>query len=347
MLLKLELSASSRQRSVWVLVIHRQKEVDIIKLARVIAQKGRNSLNTKLEKITIACFFSTILLISGCDRRPITKSDMPFSLGGIYIGIPKSEVDRAHKLLPCKTESKAVAECYLDDTEQRYDFLGASTSYAKLKLRNPYESVSEIEFSTKGKIISKSDIESKWGIKGRCLSKNDIEEAVKFDGESTSPFVRYLNEINLIPSNYGSFICIAANAQVLQYKNYGGQDGSASIFYLQEIWVRNFEHIFEARARMAGAKEEIDQKLNNSVATHEVKINLNTCKNYEYGADTYHDNMEKLAKIVGRKDGYYDRSIESYVGSLCAGKTSEAQSMVNDGSVDREEAQAIRKILSQ
>ena len=296
---------------------------------------------------TISSIFLSLSILQGCDQRPVEKSEKPFSLGGITIGNSKSEIDKLHKFLPCKTETKGTAECYLDDREKRYDFHGASVLYAKIKLLELYEYISEIEFSTKGKTISKYEIESSWGIKGRCLTKFDIDDAAKFDSDSTAPFIRYLNEITLIPSGYSDFICVLPTSQVFQYKKYDGQDGGASLFYLKEIWVRNFEYIFRAKNSIAGAKEEIDQKLNNRTPSHQVKPNPAACKNYEYGTDSYHENISKLAKLIGRPEGDYDRLMESYIGYLCSGKFTEAQGMVNDGSVDREEAASIRRILSQ
>ena len=85
---------------------------------------------------TISSIFLSLSILQGCDQRPVEKSEKPFSLGGITIGNSKSEIDKLHKFLPCKTETKGTAECYLDDREKRYDFQQKEKQFQSMKL-NP------------------------------------------------------------------------------------------------------------------------------------------------------------------------------------------------------------------
>lgn len=223
---------------------------------------GRMVSKKKIQSVLTIIAIISIFLLQGCDRRPFALSDQPFSVGGIKIGYSKAEASINNKFLSCDSKSKDTAECFVDDREKRYDFLGASVDYAKIKLPAPYEYITEVSFSTKKKVVSKLDVETKWNLKGRCLSARDVDDALKFDSESTAPFVRYLTQIHLIPTDHYDFICVLPSGEFFQYNHHEGSDGHGNIYFLKDIWVRNFEYILRAKNGIAGANEEVDRKLN-------------------------------------------------------------------------------------
>jgi hypothetical protein len=82
----------------------------------------------KFFKFVVLLSFSFAL--SGCDnRKAITSNQSPFSVGGIAIGMNKSDLEPKHNLLSCNPDADNKAKCYVNDTNFRYDFFGASVQF--------------------------------------------------------------------------------------------------------------------------------------------------------------------------------------------------------------------------
>ena len=70
-----------------------------------------------------------------------------------------------------------------------------------------------------------------------------------------------------------------------------------------------------------------------------------SCSDIKYGNSKYHDKMDELAKRSGLPDNYWSRYHEDVVSSLCSGNIKEVDSLVDNGYVKSNEAQAIAKVL--
>lgn len=213
-----------------------------------------------------ALFFAAILLSAGCDNRPVLKSDgVPFSVGGINLGMLKSELEKKHELLSCDPDTTEKAKCFVDDRKVKYEFFGVPVGFIEVKLPSPYTTVSEMHFTIKGGKVQKNDVERAWRIEGRCLGKTDIEDAVNFDKDTSGYFARSLDEFRLLPSGYGDFICLMPDHSFIEYNQYSDKnEAGIDIYYLKDVFVTNYEYIFNSIEKYAEAKIEINKKILNS-----------------------------------------------------------------------------------
>lgn len=212
-------------------------------------------------------FFAAILLLAACDDRPVLKSDgVPFSVGGINLGMLKSELEKKHELLSCDPDTTEKAKCFIDRQKVKYEFFGVPVEFIEIKLPSPYTNVSEMHFAIKGGKVQKNDVERAWKIEGRCLGKADIEDAVKFDKDTNGYFARSLDEFHLLPSGYGDFICLMPDHSFIKYNQYSDKNkAGVDIYYLKDVFVTNYGYVFNSKEKYAAAKIEINKKTTESV----------------------------------------------------------------------------------
>jgi hypothetical protein len=204
---------------------------------------------------------TAVSLLVACDNRPVLKSDgYPFSVGGIALGMTKSDLEKKHELLSCNPETQDKAKCYVDDRKFKYDFFGAPVGFLEIKLLAPYTTVTELHFAIKGVKVKKSDVERAWGIEGRCLGKTDIEEALKFDSETSGYFARSLDEFHLLPNGNEDFVCLMPDYSFIKYNQYPDKSqAGVDVYYLKDVFVTNYGYLFRSRERYATAKKQINQ----------------------------------------------------------------------------------------
>jgi len=295
---------------------------------------------------TIILILAPALVLSGCDSRPVVKSELAFAVGGIGPGLSKSVLERTHKLLPCTPATKGLAECLVDDLGARYDFFGAEASAIKLKLPEPYSTVVSVDFVTKGAPVNSQTVEASWRIKGRCLTKTAVDAAVKFDPDSVAPFVRHLNEVSLLPTRDGDFVCLKEDGTFFQYTPTTDKASAlATAFYLNETLARNFEYIFSAIAAMTSAQAEINGQLN-----AEKRIVVKTpvpgnCSRYEEGNPLAQANKLALAKQLSEHVEFLDKYQSSFMFSLCNGDGPDAMALISNGYLSFDDARAISTAL--
>lgn len=212
-------------------------------------------------------FVAAILLLAGCDNRPVLKSDgEPFGVGGITLGMLKSELEKKHELLSCNPDAAETAKCFVDDRKVKYDFFGVPVGFIAVKLPSPYTTIYSMHFAIKGGKVRKSDVERAWHIQGKCLGKVDIEDALKFDKETSGYFARSLDEFHLLPSGYEDFICLMPDHSFIKYDQYTDKnEAGVDIYYLKDVFVTNYGYVFKSREKYAAAKIEINQKTTESV----------------------------------------------------------------------------------
>lgn len=220
-------------------------------------------LLSKLVLVTV------IGLLVGCDSRPVLKSEgAPFSVGGIALGMPKSEMEKKHELLSCNPDTPDKAKCFVDDRKVRYDFFGIPVGFLEIKMLAPYTNVTELHFAIKGGKVRKSDVERAWGIQGRCLGKTDIEDALKFDTQTNGYFARSLDEFHLLPSGYEDFVCLMPDYSFIKYNQYPDKnEAGVDVYYLKDVFVTNYGYVFRSKEKYSAAKAEVSQLARNGVDT--------------------------------------------------------------------------------
>lgn len=221
--------------------------------------------------------FVAILLLAGCDNRPVLKSDgAPFSVGGINLGMLKIELEKKHELHSCDPDTTEKAKCFVDRRKVKYDFFGVPVEFIEIKLPLPYTSVSEINFAIKGGKVQKSDVEKAWRIQGRCLETAEIQEAVKFDKDTNDYFARSLDEFHLLPSEYGDFICLMPDHSFIKYNQYSDKnEAGVDIYYLKDVFVTNYGYVFRSVEKYAAASNEVNKKINESVGVESNIVKFN------------------------------------------------------------------------
>lgn len=212
-------------------------------------------------------FVAAIVLLAGCDNRPVLKSDgEPFGVGGITLGMLKSELEKKHELLSCNPDTAETAKCFVDDRKVKYDFFGVPVGFIEVKLPSPYTTIHAMHFAIKGGKVQKSDVERAWHIQGKCLGKVDIEEALKFDKETSGYFAKSLDEFYLLPTGYEDFICMMPDHSFIKYDQYPDKnEASVDIYYLKDVFATNYGYVFKSIEKYASAKIEINQKATESV----------------------------------------------------------------------------------
>ena len=107
-----------------------------------------------MNKIFIAAILLALTIISGCDnRKKLTSTSIPFSIGGIALGAAKNSLNNSNELMACSPESNNKAKCYVNDTNVQYDFFGANAHLVSVQLYAPYTNIAEISIAIKGKSI--------------------------------------------------------------------------------------------------------------------------------------------------------------------------------------------------
>lgn len=259
----------------------------------------------------------------------------------------KSDLAPKHDLLSCNPDADNKAKCFVNDTNVRYDFFGASVQFISIKLLPPYTQINEINFSTKGVKVRKEDVEKAWNIPGRCLGKNDIEEALKFDTETNGYFARSLDEFRLLPTGYDDFVCLLENNSFIKYNQYTDKNESGvDIYYLKDVFTRNYEYIFKSKNRFNQAKIEIDKAFQKQPEVISKTASVeNRCMGYDNNAKDHFEKMEALVKKSNYSTGSTNKYFEAFVNELCTGKIDDAAQYVSSGDISKIDAESIAKSL--
>ena len=294
-----------------------------------------------MNKIFIAAILLALTLISGCDnRKKLTSTSIPFSIGGIALGAAKNSLNNSNELMACSPESNNKAKCYVNDTNVQYDFFGANAHLVSVQLYAPYTNIAEISIAIKGKSISKHEIESAWKLNGKCLNSYDIDASHKFDSETSGYFARTLKEFNLLPIGAGDFICLADDNSFIKYNQYSDKtEGSVDIYYLKDVFANNYRYLFKSKSAYDNAKNEISK----AFAKKPEKTEINRCKGYNPNGEEHGKQMDKLALDAGYKDAYADKYFTSFVSELCTGEIDDAKEYVSSGYVPIRTAQFTAK----
>lgn len=283
------------------------------------------------------------LLISGCDNRQILSSDsLPFSVGGIQLGAPKDSVKSPNELKGCAAETTDKAKCYVSGTNIKYDFFGAEAHLITVKLYAPYKKIEEINIFIKGKAISKRQIEQKWNLSGKCLDRDEIEKSQKFDTETSGYFLRALNELNLLPSRGGDFICLADNNTFLKYNQYADRlEGSIDIYYLKDVFATNYRYLFNSKSALEKSNEEVEKAFAKTV----IETPINRCGNkYSPDSQSHEKFMEKLAADASYENGA-DKYFSAFVSELCSGSVEDAKRYVTGAHIPVKSAKFVSKFF--
>lgn len=72
-----------------------------------------------------------------------------------------------------------------------------------------------------------------------------------------------------------------------------------------------------------------------------------SCKDVQYGSDSYGESMEALARQAKLPDYYFNRYHEVVVSDICDGDNNEdeTENLIDGGYIKRSESEAIRKVL--
>ncbi len=281
----------------------------------------------------------TTLLLTGCDnRQKFTSDSAPFSVGGIQLGAPRDGLKTPNELTGCAPDTADKAKCYVNDTNIRYDIFGADAHFITVKFYAPYKNIDEINVSFKGKTITKSEVEQKWGLKGKCLNRYEIDESQKFDKETSGYFVRALNEFNLLPSSGGDFVCLADNNTFLKYSQYTGKaEGSIDMYYLKDVFVTNYRYLFKSKMAHQQSNEEVANAFSKPVA----QVPINRCgKKYDPDGQAHGASMDKLAVDAKYENGA-DRYFSAFVSELCTGDGNGARDYVSNSQIPVDTAQYV------
>ncbi|XVJ70393.1 MAG: hypothetical protein HEQ39_12690 [Rhizobacter sp.] len=146
----------------------------------------------------------------------------------------------------------------MSDSEVKYEIFGADAHFISVKLYAPYKNIEEINISFRGKAITKSEVEKKWGLQGKCLDRYEIDESQKFDKQTSQTFIEGLKEFNLLPSSGGGFVCLTNNNTFLKYTQYSDKTaGSIDMYYLKDVFVTAYGYLFQSKIARQKTNEDV------------------------------------------------------------------------------------------
>lgn len=180
-----------------------------------------------------------VALLAGCDSRPtLESSTTAFSVGGLALGMARTEVEARHALRACEPAAQASAACQVDDATRRYTFFGLPVGAARVRLNPPASSVAEIRVSTLTGTVQKAGVEVAWALQGRCMAGEDL-------GGEPPPALAHAG---LLPADRQDFICLGTERRFLQYTALGRDGaGTVAMFFLSPALDQEMGRLLESR----------------------------------------------------------------------------------------------------